>query len=602
MPALASRGSRSRGLLAVVPWLLGLLLAVGCNQIVGNDPVTLRPQNQTPPPASQLAVCDAGSCVDAAPVAIAAAGGSGAGRTSAGAGGEHAVAKSCSMLSCGESADCIEGVAGMESARCQCKTGFIERAGACMDMDECQSNRGGCGAHATCVNLPGRSECECQAGYQHPEAAPMQCVSLCEQAQCDAHASCAVVGDVAQCTCLSPYVGDGKRCSEDTTCADYKCDPNARCVNGGVQPCVCSDGFEGDGKTCTRVDPCKGAPCQHAGRCAPGSGMFTCDCAQTGYRGQTCEEPIDDCSPNPCVHGSCADLVNGYQCDCAAGYEGESCEINRDDCAQAPCVRGQCIDLVGDYKCECPTGFSGKDCSNNVDDCSGAPCARGTCVDQVNGYKCECPPGYDGVNCENNVDECMSKPCVHGSCSDQVNGYKCACQAGYAGKNCEMDVDECASKPCVHGSCADQVNGYKCACEAGWGGARCDAGSCANLKCPSSAPCRVPAGNPGMCYPSACGTMAGLCIAQNADGSGDASTELLTQDNSTWNFGSGNNWNNRCRYFAYIKAVSSQDRVCVFPSANYAGTAVGVPLGRAVTRPAAFGQSNAFSAGKCPKP
>jgi hypothetical protein len=104
-----------------------------------------------------------------------------------------------------------------------------------------------------------------------------------------------------------------------------------------------------------------------------------------------------------------------------------------------------------------------------------------------------------------------------------------------------------------------------------------------------------------MCYPSKCGTMAGLCLAENADGGGDASTELLTQDNGTWNFGSGNNWNNRCKYFAYVKAVNNQDHVCVFPSTNYGGTPIVVRLGQALSRSAAFGQSNAFSAGKCPK-
>ena len=576
-----------------------LLAGAGCNQIVGNEPVTVRPESKVSISPSQAAPCDAASCTNGSgalpSVTMDTAG---AEPESAGSSAVPPAVHSCSTLACGESADCVEGPNG---ASCQCKTGFVSQNGACSDVDECQVARGGCGAHATCVNLPGRSECECQAGYHHPQGMPTLCVSLCDEAGCDAHASCAVIGDVAQCTCLSPYVGDGKRCAQDDTCAGYKCDANARCVNGGVMPCVCSDGYEGDGRTCTRIDPCQSQPCQHGGVCAPGSGMFTCDCAQTGYRGQVCEEPIDDCSPNPCVHGSCTDAVKGYQCECAPGYGGQRCEVNLDDCADDPCVRGSCIDLVNDYKCECPSGFSGKDCSNNVDDCSGTPCVHGSCVDQVSGYRCDCEPGYDGVNCESNIDDCAAKPCVHGTCTDQVNGFKCACQAGWGGARCETNIDDCAKKPCVHGTCTDQVNGFTCACQAGWGGARCDAGSCANVKCPSSAPCRVPAGQAGLCYPSACGTMAGLCLAQNAAGSGDASTELLTQDNSTWDFGSGNNWNNRCKYFAYVKAVNNLDRVCVFPNTNYGGTPVVVPLGRAVTRGAAFGQSNAYSAGKCPK-
>ena len=39
---------------------------------------------------------------------------------------------------------------------------------------------------------------------------------------------------------------------------------------------------------------------------------------------------IDDCSPKPCQNGgSCTDLVNAYQCTCAAGYTGGDCETGR---------------------------------------------------------------------------------------------------------------------------------------------------------------------------------------------------------------------------------------------------------------------------------
>jgi hypothetical protein len=208
------------------------------------------------------------------------------------------------------------------------------------------------------------------------------------------------------------------------------------------------------------------------------------------------------------------------------------------------------------------------------------------------------------MNCENNIDDCAAKPCVHGTCSDAVNAYQCSCAAGYSGSKCETDIDECAPKPCQHGgTCSNKVNAFACTCPAGWGGSKCEAGSCANVSCPGSAPCRVPSGNPGICYPSDCGSMAGLCLAENENGGGNASTELLTQDNSTFNFGSGNNWNKRSRYFAYVKAIDSFAYVCVFPEPNYGGTPVVVPLGQARTAKAGFGQSNAWpNHPKCPKP
>lgn len=35
---------------------------------------------------------------------------------------------------------------------------------------------------------------------------------------------------------------------------------------------------------------------------------------------------VDDCANNPCQNGgSCADLVNGYTCNCVTGYDGVNC-------------------------------------------------------------------------------------------------------------------------------------------------------------------------------------------------------------------------------------------------------------------------------------
>ena len=38
---------------------------------------------------------------------------------------------------------------------------------------------------------------------------------------------------------------------------------------------------------------------------------------------------INECASNPCVHGSCDDKVNDYECDCEDGYNGKNCDHSK---------------------------------------------------------------------------------------------------------------------------------------------------------------------------------------------------------------------------------------------------------------------------------
>jgi len=60
--------------------------------------------------------------------------------------------------------------------------------------------------------------------------------------------------------------------------------------------------------------------------CTNSTGGYSCNCTGTGYSGTNCETNVNDCNPNPCNMGTCADGVNDYTCTCPSGSAGDNCE------------------------------------------------------------------------------------------------------------------------------------------------------------------------------------------------------------------------------------------------------------------------------------
>lgn len=52
-----------------------------------------------------------------------------------------------------------------------CEAGFVERDGACADLDECVEVTGACSGRATCVNREGGYDCACPAGWESVDRA-----------------------------------------------------------------------------------------------------------------------------------------------------------------------------------------------------------------------------------------------------------------------------------------------------------------------------------------------------------------------------------------------------------------------------------------------
>ena len=71
---------------------------------------------------------------------------------------------------------------------------------------------------------------------------------------------------------------------------------------------------------------------------------------------------VNECAGpvNPCLPGTCTDLIGSYQCNCLTGYQfinGGCADIN--ECAiSQPCgPHGQCLNEPGTYSCRCDIGF-----------------------------------------------------------------------------------------------------------------------------------------------------------------------------------------------------------------------------------------------------
>ena len=290
--------------------------------------------------------------------------------------------------------------------------------------------------------------------------------------------TCSDAFDSFQCTCPPHYTGKLCNTTSNLTCAASPCSAHSLCVNV-TKPTV---------------------------RVLSQSGLdkFKCNCLM-GYTGYLCENPKNDCAPNPCIHGNCTDLPGGYRCTCQSGYTGHNCSVNIDDCSPGPCKNGgACVDHVSNYTCNCPSNFTGRNCASDMNECLKTPCRNNaTCLNYMGGYNCTCRNGSFGVYCEYDASTtCQSNPCMNnGTCTVGNAGYKCRCQDGFNGMQCQVSTNPCVSNPCNNSGTCDRRSGpcpasepncanFTCTCSGNWMGRNCNL-----IKPCSLSPCK----NGGVC-------------------------------------------------------------------------------------------------------
>jgi hypothetical protein len=283
----------------------------------------------------------------------------------------------------------------------------------------------------------------------------------CNPDPCHGNGACAPNGEDFVCACNSGYGGD--ECAQSV------------CYNGGELQCVCAFGYTGEYcetpiNYCTNTSVLydnseKYVPiCGARGQCKydQTNGSY-CDC-QPGWQGVWCEENIDACSSNPCLHnGTCTDLDTGldYLCTCDEYHEGPNCETNKNPCNELnvmhngtviqlnPCGEyGTCIpDASGGVLCLCSDGWNGTFCEHEI--LKGCQWTNGktyphnsTWISGCNSYSCE----Y-GLITESKAYWCPQRCALYATNMTIEHNISTDCPDN---QNCIPDNVQCAKPTCAN--------------------------------------------------------------------------------------------------------------------------------------------------------
>lgn len=226
--------------------------------------------------------------------------------------------------------ECVNGAGGTYT--CNCPKGYAEKAGRCLDVDECELGIDEC-TH-DCFNIDGAYTCGCPAGFQiGPNQHTCEDIDECLQQPdlCD-ELFCLNTNGSFSCVCPKGQIlsADGHTCKsvDVSECANDNggCSDICSVVDGGasiVCECPSGTGLLPDGKTCVAASLCH----QNNGGCEQicNTDRNQCEC-YAGYKtdvngnGKTCVDVNECLENNGGCEQSCLNGDGGFECTCNPGY------------------------------------------------------------------------------------------------------------------------------------------------------------------------------------------------------------------------------------------------------------------------------------------
>ncbi len=222
----------------------------------------------------------------------------------------------CTPDACGGVGHCVVRNGAAVCMVCN-EAGTVFANGECVDVNECDTDNGGCDTHATCTNGANSGDapsCECNSGY---EGNGTDCTDVNE---CDTNnGGC---GDSTYYAC-SNNVGDDPTCADINECETNNggCHANATCTNnvGAAATCECNVGYTGNGTDCTHANVVDAASECSTGTHVVNRGDGTYQCVPLSTTACAGAADLDTCAYSwgaSTVTGTC--YGGACQADCSA--------------------------------------------------------------------------------------------------------------------------------------------------------------------------------------------------------------------------------------------------------------------------------------------